>query len=178
MVCYDMTWYVMMTYDRFFENYFFFKIVWPCWGYVWVSWLVILRPSKNWKKMKILFFSKVVYWPLGYYLASSLIIFSPEIIFFENLTKIKDCFSHVFPQPWLAIGVLTVRKDIGEPWWLWLGEPVPPATGNWFPQPLEPSSPNRFNVASVAWCCLMLFKVVCFMLSDVAYTLIHAADSL
>ena len=50
------------------------------------------------------------------------------------------------PQPWLAIGVLTVRKDIGERLWLWPGEPVPPPVGNWFPQPLEPSSPNRFNV--------------------------------
>ena len=40
----------------------------------------------------------------------------------------------IFPQPWLAIGVLTVRKDIGEPWRLWLGEPVPPPPGNWFPQ--------------------------------------------
>ena len=39
-----------------------------------------------------------------------------------------------FPQPWLAIGVLTVRKDIGEPGWPWPGEPVPPPLGNWFPQ--------------------------------------------
>ena len=39
-----------------------------------------------------------------------------------------------FPQPWLAIGVLTVRKDIGEPGRPWLGEPVPPPLGNWFPQ--------------------------------------------
>ena len=38
---------------------FFFKIVWPCWGYVWVSWLVILRPSKNWKFWKFYFFQKL-----------------------------------------------------------------------------------------------------------------------
>ena len=32
-------------------------------------------------------FFKVVYGPLGYYLASSLSIFSPEINIFENLRK-------------------------------------------------------------------------------------------
>ena len=37
--------------------------------------------------LKILCFSKVVYRPLGYDLASSLIIFSPEINILENLKK-------------------------------------------------------------------------------------------
>ena len=42
---------------------------------------------KKLKKIEFLLFSKVVYWPLGYDLASSLIIFSPEINIFENLKK-------------------------------------------------------------------------------------------
>ena len=45
------------------------------------------------EKMKILCFSKVVYWPLGYDLASSLSIFSPEINIFE---KSKKYFSNLF----------------------------------------------------------------------------------
>ena len=46
----------------------------------------------------ILCFPKVVYWPLGYDLASSLIIFSPEINIFENLKKYfsKFIFSHIY----------------------------------------------------------------------------------
>ena len=81
----------MMTYDRKKSKIMFFKIVWPCWGYVWASSLVILRPSKNWKFFKIWFFSKVVYWPLGYYLASSLSIFSPEINNFEKSIFFDKC---------------------------------------------------------------------------------------
>ena len=104
-IWYDKIWYVMIRHDmlwwhmvHFFSNFIFFKIVWPCWGYVWVSSLVILRPSKNWKILKILLFSKVVYWPLGYDLASSLSIFSPEINIFENLKKYfsKHVFSHIY----------------------------------------------------------------------------------
>ena len=85
---YDMLWWYMICNDDiwsiFFKFYFFFKVVRPCWGCVWVSSLVILRPSKNWKFLKFLLFSKVAYWPLGYVLASSLIIFSPEINIFEK----------------------------------------------------------------------------------------------
>ena len=50
-----------------------------------------------------------------------------------------------FPQPWLAIGVLTVRKDIGEPGRPWLGEPGPPPLGKWFPQ-LPRTDLMLFNV--------------------------------
>ena len=102
---YDKIWYVMIRHDMLswhmvqtFSNFtFFFKIVWPCWGYVWVSSLVILRPSKNWKFLIFLLFSKVVYWPLGYYLASSLTIFSPEINIFEKSNKYfkKNVFLHI-----------------------------------------------------------------------------------
>ena len=51
------------------------------------------------KKLRILLFSKVVYRPLGYDLASLLSIFSPEIIVFENLKKIvfkKYFFADLF----------------------------------------------------------------------------------
>ena len=121
----------MLTYGPKKSNFIFFKIVWPCWGYVWVSWLVILRPSKKGKmvqhkskksklfghvgdtfghhhwsfwafqkieKLKILCFSKVVYWPLGYDLASSLSIFSPEIDIFENIFLEEYIFEDIFFQ--------------------------------------------------------------------------------
>ena len=92
MICYDDIW------SKNFRKSCFFKIVWACWGCVWVSSLVILRPSKNLKKFEnFTFFSKVVYRPLGYYLASSLIIFSPEINIFEKSKKYfsKHIFSHI-----------------------------------------------------------------------------------
>ena len=43
--------------------------------------------KKKIKKLNFLCVSKGVYWPLGYDLASSLSIFSPEINIFENLKK-------------------------------------------------------------------------------------------
>ena len=44
----------------------------------------------------ILLFPKVVYRPLGYYLASSLNIFSPEINIFESRKKSKNMFLHMY----------------------------------------------------------------------------------
>ena len=51
-------------------------------------WLGIMtghfEPFKKMKNMNFLFFPKVVYWPLGYYFLSSLIIVSLEIIFLKS----------------------------------------------------------------------------------------------
>ena len=87
---YDKTWYVKMTYGQrklFFQNCF--GHVGDMFGYHhWSFWAF----KKN-VKMKILPFSKVVYWPLGYDLASSLLMCSPEINIFE---KSKQYFSKLF----------------------------------------------------------------------------------
>ena len=50
--------------------------------------------------------------------------------------------SYFFPNQ-ACLGVLTVRKDIGEPWRLWLGESVPPATGELIPPALGVQFPEQ-----------------------------------
>ena len=91
---YDKIWYVMIRHDMLWwhmvqknSNFTFFSKLfghvgdmfgyhhWSFWG------------RQKIEKNEMLLFPKVVYWPLGYDLASSLIIFSPEINIFENLKK-------------------------------------------------------------------------------------------
>ena len=92
MICYVDIW------SKKIEFYFFFQ---NCLAMLGICLGIItghFESIKKLKKMKILCFSKDVYWPLGYYLASSLIIFSPEINIFENLEKhfSKNVFFHIY----------------------------------------------------------------------------------
>ena len=78
----------MMTYGPFFLKIMF--VFQNCSAMLGICLGIItghFEAIKKLKKMKMLLFPKVVYRPLGYYLASSLIIFSPEINIFENLKK-------------------------------------------------------------------------------------------
>ena len=117
----------MITYDRklvFFQN---------CLAMLGICLGIITGHSEAIKKIKHFenfTFSKVVYWPLGYYLLSSLIIFSPEINIFENLKKYfsKFIFLHIYflflvflrinnPENWLKIAKkrINILKKRGPP---------------------------------------------------------------
>ena len=54
---YDKIWYVMIRHDMLwwhmaqkFSKIIFFEIVRPCWGYDWLSWLIVLSTSQNQKQ--------------------------------------------------------------------------------------------------------------------------------
>ena len=94
MIRYDKIWYVMLTYGpknlkiMCFQNWL--AMLGICLGIITGHFEAI----KKMEKLKILLFSEVVYWPLGYDLLSSLSNFSPEINIFEKSNKYfsKLCF--------------------------------------------------------------------------------------
>ena len=99
-IWYHMIWYLMIWYNMILYHYddvwlklfhFYFENNRPCWGYDWLSWLVILSLSKKWKIFCYFFLKSFIdIWAINFYhhwllLARKNIFFKISKSIFRNM---------------------------------------------------------------------------------------------